>query len=112
MNYVFKHDLKERIKVSALQGKTAQTHLPIEIRENLETVAYLREGKILLRSSAAIQLLADLGGWRKIIKVFLIIPKFIRDAVYNFISKRRFGWFGKREICEIPAEDYLDRVLD
>jgi len=111
-NYVFKHDRRNAVKVSALQGKTAAAHLPLEISQNLETVAYLRDGEILLRSTAAIKLLSDLGGWRKGLKVFLILPEFLRDGIYNFIAKRRFNWFGKKETCEIPSENYSHKVLD
>ncbi len=111
-NYVFKHDRKNAINVSALQGKTAIKCLPKEIRNNLDTVAYLRNEKILVRSTAAIYILADLGGWRKVMKLFLIVPEVMRDGVYNFIAKRRFSWFGKKETCQIPAENYSHKILE
>jgi len=101
--YVFKHDKKMEISVSALQGKTAETALPKKIRKNLDTVAYVKNGTLLLRSSAVLELLVDIGGWRKILGIFKIIPVKMRDLVYDYFANKRFKWFGKKDTCEIPS---------
>lgn len=46
------------------------------------------------------------------LSIFLVVPAPIRDAVYDFVAKRRYGWFGKSSECIIPTEDVLDRFVD
>jgi predicted DCC family thiol-disulfide oxidoreductase YuxK len=44
-------------------------------------------------------------------QAFWIVPKFIRDAVYNIIAKNRYKWFGKKETCMIPSPQVKERFL-
>ncbi|MGL6267168.1 MAG: thiol-disulfide oxidoreductase DCC family protein [Chitinophagaceae bacterium] len=43
--------------------------------------------------------------------VFIIVPRFIRDGVYNFIARNRYKWFGKKESCFLPTADLRNRFL-
>ena len=43
--------------------------------------------------------------------VGLMLPRFIRDAVYEFIAKRRYRWFGKRDQCMVPTPELRSRFL-
>ena len=45
-------------------------------------------------------------------KAFLIVPRPLRDAVYNFIGTRRYKWFGKKDACWMPGHDVSDRFLE
>jgi predicted DCC family thiol-disulfide oxidoreductase YuxK len=53
----------------------------------------------------------QLEGW-KWVKIFEIVPKFIRDAVYNLVANTRYKWFGKKEECWIPTRELKARFLD
>jgi predicted DCC family thiol-disulfide oxidoreductase YuxK len=53
----------------------------------------------------------QLKGW-KWVKMFWIVPKSIRDAVYNLIAKNRYKWFGKKNECWLPTPDLKARFLD
>jgi len=44
-------------------------------------------------------------------QAFWIIPKFLRDAVYDFVAKNRYKWFGRIESCMIPTEEQRGRFL-
>jgi predicted DCC family thiol-disulfide oxidoreductase YuxK len=44
--------------------------------------------------------------------VFLIVPRFLRDAVYDWIGRRRYRMFGKRETCWVPRPELAERFLD
>jgi predicted DCC family thiol-disulfide oxidoreductase YuxK len=43
---------------------------------------------------------------------FIIVPKFIRDGIYNWIAKNRYRWFGKKEACMIPTPEIRSRFLN
>jgi predicted DCC family thiol-disulfide oxidoreductase YuxK len=66
---------------------------------------------VYTRSEGALKVLVQLKGW-KWATVFLAVPKFIRDAVYNFIAKNRYKWFGKKDECWLPTPDLKARFLD
>lgn len=98
---LIKIDKYQRLRFAPLQGTTAETTLPIE-HQLLESMVYMRNGTVYTRSTAAIKVLVDIGGWRKVNGVFYIIPRFIRDWVYNWVAKNRYKWFGKKSVCRLP----------
>ena len=73
----------------------------------------LIEGEELYtRSSGALRMLKHIGGGWKLLYAFIIVPKFIRDAVYNLISQNRYRWFGKKVACWLPKPEWKERFLD
>jgi predicted DCC family thiol-disulfide oxidoreductase YuxK len=55
--------------------------------------------------------LHDLGGIWKVLYGFIIIPRPIRDWVYDRIAKSRYSLFGKRDSCMIPTPSLKKRFL-
>jgi predicted DCC family thiol-disulfide oxidoreductase YuxK len=46
-----------------------------------------------------------LNGLWPLLYGFIIVPRFIRDAVYNYVGKNRYKWFGKQESCWVPTPE-------
>lgn len=43
----------------------------------------------------------------------MVIPTPLRDAVYDYIAKRRYDWFGQAKDCLVMKEkELLDRFID
>lgn len=110
--YVLNHDKKQSISVSTLQGETAQASIPKELIASVDSLIYVKNDKILSKSSAAITVFSDLGGWRRIANLGFVLPKPFRDWVYSGIAKRRYKWFGKNDTCEIPTQENSERILE
>ncbi len=110
--YVLINDRSNAIKIASLQGETAKKMLSIPESVSLDTVVYLRNGIPHIQSTAVLYLISDMGGWRKVVKLLLIIPKGIRDWIYKGVAKRRYKWFGKNESCRLPGKEGFGRVLD
>jgi predicted DCC family thiol-disulfide oxidoreductase YuxK len=73
----------------------------------------LLEGeKIFTHSTGALRVFRQLGGIWKLLYVFIIVPRFIRDGVYNFIASNRYKWFGKKESCYMPSPELKIRFLE
>jgi predicted DCC family thiol-disulfide oxidoreductase YuxK len=51
------------------------------------------------------------GGW-KLLYGFIVVPKFIRNAVYDWVARNRYKWYGKRNECMIPTPELKERFLD
>lgn len=59
------------------------------------TVVFLESGRAALRSTAALRALRHLRGLWPLLSVFLLVPPFLRDPVYNFVAHNRYRWFGR-----------------
>ena len=101
-------------RYAALQNKKAEKELrkrnePIP---DIESVILLDGDRVYYRSDAALQIARYLSGLWPLTRVFWIIPRFIRDAIYNLIGRHRYKWFGKQESCMIPTPELKSRFLD
>lgn len=104
-------DRQGLLRFAPLQGPTARALLPPGLAGALESVVYLRGGKVLQRSDAALRILIDLGGWRKAYGALLLVPPFVRDAAYGWVARNRHRWFGRRATCRAPVPEERGRFL-
>jgi predicted DCC family thiol-disulfide oxidoreductase YuxK len=77
----------------------------------MDSVIYLKNGKVFTESSAVFGILSDLGGIWKLLLIFRIIPPVIRNAAYRFCAKRRYRVFGMMETCMLPSSEWKSRFL-
>ncbi len=114
VNFSIKRDRKKILKFAPLQGETAKKIFPQYNIENSETesVILIEKGRAFKDSAAALRIARHLGGGWKLLYGLMIVPKFIRDAVYKWISKNRYKWYGKKDTCMIPAPGVRERFLD
>jgi predicted DCC family thiol-disulfide oxidoreductase YuxK len=112
VDFLIQKDTNKVLRYAPLQGYTARRLLSKMYIEDLDSVVYYRDGKYLVRSSAVLRLLLDVGGWWKLLSVFLILPAFVRDFAYYAIATRRYKWFGKRETCRLPNKEERELFLD
>ena len=69
-------------------------------------VLFISEEKFLIKSDAAISIAIKLNPLFVIFNLLFVIPKRIRDKVYDYIAKNRYKWFGENESCDITNEIY------
>ncbi len=67
--------------------------------------------KIYFRSDAALRLLDHVGGLWRVVSWLRIIPRPLRDWVYDLIARHRYQWFGKFETCRVPSPEVRARFL-
>jgi len=114
VTFIIKHDHKAHYKFASLQSDYAQKRLPKEITLSgqMQSLVLLKEGQLYVKSTAALKIAKELsGGWR-FLALLLILPKFIRDPIYNLIAHNRYKWFGKRKECMLPTPELKHRFLD
>ena len=114
VQFVIKRDKKRLFRYAALQGDTAQKLLANSNSPGLDlnSVVLVENGKVYDRSTAALRIARHLSGGWPLFYAFIIVPKFLRDGVYNFIAKNRYKWFGKQESCMIPTPELKSLFLD
>ncbi len=111
--FIIKRDTKSKFKFAALQSPAGETLLrKFGLSENdINTLVYIKGEKYFLKSSAVLNILKDLGGFWKLLFVFIFIPKFIRNIFYNLIAKTRYSILGKRQTCMVPSPELLNKFL-
>ncbi len=113
VRFILAHDRKGRVRFAALQSQPGLTlakelNLPVD---QVDSVILVEGNQYYIKSSAAIRVLRQLNGWPRILAIFIILPKPVRDFIYDVIAKSRYRIFGKRDTCLIPTEDMKERFL-
>lgn len=113
VNFIIDRDRNKHFRFASLQSNIAQKifkeknlDLPIS-----DTIVLVLNDNVFTKSSAALQIVKRLDGMWKLVYVFSILPKPMRDVVYDFIARNRYKWFGKRYSCRIPTEEVKGRFL-
>jgi predicted DCC family thiol-disulfide oxidoreductase YuxK len=114
VNFVIKRDKKSIVKFAPLQRDAGlqllkQYNLPTD---DMKSFVFIDDGVAYTQSTAAIKVCKYLSGAWPLCKVFIIVPKFIRDGLYNWVAKNRYKWFGQKETCMIPTPDVRARFLN
>lgn len=109
VQWIIKHDKKGIFRYENLQSEAGQ-YLLKKIPTTLllsDSVILVLNNQIYLYSDASLMVFKQLGGIYGFLgKTGLLVPLSIRNAIYRFIAKNRYQWFGKREICELaPKQD-------
>lgn len=114
VQWVLLRDRRAIFRFAALQSETGQrllreANLP---SGQLDTVVLAdADGRIFTRSDAALEIVRRLGGGWRLLYGFKIVPRFLRDAVYNWVARNRFRWFGRREECLLPRPEWRARFV-
>ncbi|KAJ4960920.1 hypothetical protein NE237_020830 [Protea cynaroides] len=117
VKWVIKVDKHRKIKFCCLQSKTAEPYLRLcgLDREDVLRRFLFIEGPGLYHqaSTAALKVASYLPLPYSALSALLIIPTPLRDAIYDYVAKRRYNWFGKEEDCIVLQEqEMLERFID
>ena len=108
VQYVIKHDKNDVFRYTALESDVGQQILRkfnIDRTKMDSILLYSSENGISYKSTAALKIASKLGFPRNLMGVFLIVPAFIRNSVYDYIAKNRYQWYGKKDACMIPTPE-------
>jgi predicted DCC family thiol-disulfide oxidoreductase YuxK len=114
VQYVIKRDQKNTYLFAPLQSKVGQQIIEQFQIDTVKTDSILlyTNGKLYSKSTAALKVAATLGFPTNILSIFIVIPAFIRNWVYDFIAKNRYKWYGKKEACMIPTPELKSKFID
>ncbi|MFB9328488.1 thiol-disulfide oxidoreductase DCC family protein [Paenibacillus aurantiacus] len=109
--FVIERDRATRFRFVALQSpvgiRLLKRHgLPVG---DMDTFVLIDGGRAYVKSAAALRVLRKLGGGWRLLSLCLVVPKFIRDWVYDRIAGSRYRLFGRSEVCLLPTPDIVGR---
>lgn len=113
VQFIIERDPDAHIKFAPLQSPVAvQLLAGHPNRANLpDTVVLVEDGQLYVRSTAALRAARHLRFPWFLARVFLIVPRPLRDRVYDWVARHRYGWFGKRDTCMVPTPELRARFL-
>ena len=112
VQYILKKDQNNKFLFAPLQGKIANEQLP-SVFLSVDTIVLLEDKKrIYTKSDAILRIINILGGVRKILLVFKVVPTFLRNILYDLFARNRFVIRKPLEHCPLPKPDVASRFLD
>ena len=111
VQFIIRNDKKKVFLFAPLQSDAGKEALKQFSGKVPDSVILFYNNTYFVKSSAALHTLRLLGGGWKALYAGIIIPRFIRDRIYDVVSNNRYKWFGKRDECMIPTPELLDRFL-
>lgn len=113
INFIIDHDPKQHFRFASLQSDAGQQLLRQhhEPTTDFDSVILLKGGKVFHKSDAALEIALDLGGLWPLLYGFKIVPRFVRNAVYDFVARNRYRWFGRLDACRLPTPELRGRFL-
>ena len=83
-----------------------------EERPPPDSILLVEEGKVHTRSDAALRVARRLSFPWPLASLLRVIPRVLRDSVYDAIAVRRYRWFGRRDACQLPDPGIRARLLE
>ena len=113
VNFLIDRDRRGRLRFAPLQGSTfaALAARHPELR-GVDSFVLSEDDRVHVRSTAAVRILMALGGPWRLAAALLAVPRPLRDRLYDFVARRRYGWFGRTESCRMPTPELRARFLD
>ncbi len=113
VNFTLRRDRKQQLRFAALQSDAGRSLLAQYgwPEADLRSFVLVENGRLYHRSTAALRVCRYLGGAWPLCRILLLVPRFIRDGLYNWVARNRYQWFGKSDTCRVPTPELRERFL-
>ena len=113
VNFIIARDPKAYFKFAPLQSEAGQRmRSRFGVDERVDSIILIENESAYIFSTAALRIVNGLGGLWRLLYVFIIVPKPIRDFFYMLFARNRYWLFGKKSVCMVPTPDIRARFLD
>lgn len=105
VQFIIRHDPKQRFRFASLQSTTARSILGQSVLATDQPDSFLlwENGTVYSQSEAALRVTKRLSGAWPLLYVFRIVPVGIRDGIYHIVARNRYRWFGRKNECWVPS---------
>ena len=113
IKFVIKIDRRNKLIFCELQSDKGRKllrkyDLPLS---DFDTIYFLSNGKLYEKSNAILNILQLIGGFWSFSVVFYLVPRKLRDKIYDFIAENRYRFFSQRNQCKISNDKVLKNIL-
>jgi len=106
VNFIIKYDADNNFLFASLHSQFGKRQLEKFNISNLasDTFILIIENNYYIKSDAAFLVMKYLKHWSKIFYIFKILPKKIRDTIYDFVASNRHKLNIGKSYCIVPSE--------
>ncbi|MCB1172575.1 MAG: DUF393 domain-containing protein [Leptospiraceae bacterium] len=116
VQFIIARDKGCRFHFASLQGSWAARNLPPQWRlrsdQDPASVLLFQDGRFHSHSAAALEIARQLDGCWPLFDLCWLWPAFVRDAIYRWVARHRYRWFGRQASCWLPTPELRARFLD
>lgn len=113
--FIVKRDRRGRFRFAALGSKAGEGVLSaagVGLSGLPDSMVLVEGGRVWVKSDAALRIAKGLQGLWPVLAWGLLLPRALRDAVYDAVAARRREWFGGGGACAMPGEAVKARFLE
>src|SRR5687768_15176874 len=106
VQFIIKRDHDDIFRFVALQSELGQQiirHIGIDTSKTDSIILYQPGHAYYYKAEAALQIAKEIGGIYSLLTVFSYLPKSFSNAVYDYVARNRYKWYGKKDECMIPT---------
>ena len=119
VQFLLKRDRRDRLRFASLQSDFAATILKRHGADasDLDTVCVVLnheqpDERLLARSDAILSLGRELDGIWSLAVLGKVLPRALRNWLYNLVARNRYRVFGKYDSCMLPEGRHRRKFLD
>ncbi|UZF93039.1 thiol-disulfide oxidoreductase DCC family protein [Bosea sp. NBC_00550] len=104
VRYTLKHERDHAIRFVAIQSREGRS---LALANGIdpdtpESFLFIENGQALAKSDGVLALLDHLDGPARLLLAGLLLPKPLRDWLYDRVARNRYRLFGQKTACEMP----------
>jgi predicted DCC family thiol-disulfide oxidoreductase YuxK len=113
VQFILRHESAPRFLFTPLQSPAGARLLTSHgfLTHDVGSFVLISDGIVYTRSAAALRIAGHLKGGLRLLRALWIVPRPLRDLLYDFIAKNRYSWFGKAETCMVPTPELKARFM-
>ncbi len=112
VQFIFARDDRRYFYFAPLQAAWVRDWLGTRLQESvgLDSVCLFDGQYLYTKSDAALRIAGNLQGFWKLMTLLRIIPRFLRNPIYDFVARRR-QLISARIHCQLPSKELSQRLL-
>ena len=113
VNFAIRNNSKRDLRFAPLQSPVGM-HLKekFAVPPEVDSVVFIENSKAYIYADAALHICRHLDWPAKALYIFTIIPSFVSNAIYKWVARNRYKWFGKKDSCMVPPAEIKSLFLD
>lgn len=114
VQFLLPRDRRGVLRFASLQSRFSRELLArLGVQGQLpDSVVLVQDGRVHVRLAATLRMCGHLRFPWPLFRVFLLVPRFLADPVYDWVARNRHRWFARQDRCLLPRPEWRDRFLD
>ena len=114
VQFVIERDAGRKFMFASLQSATGQErlrHFGLST-QHFDSFVLIEGERFYTESTAALRVARQMDGGWPLLYAFITVPAPVRNAVYRFVARNRYRWFGRQDSCAMPTPELKARFLN